>query len=461
MERSHPVSGPCVTVIGGGLAGSEAAWAAASRGVRVTLIEMRPLRMTPAHRTGNLAELVCSNSLKSARIANAAGLLKEEMRRLGSLILPAADSASVPAGEALAVDPEAFAVAVTERIASCDRIVVERREALHVPAERPLVIATGPLTSEALTDSLVALTGQASLHFYDAVAPTVTLESLDMTRAFRASRRNRGQTEDSAGGGDYINCPMTREEYDAFHSALIHAEIADPHLAAEKDAPYFEACVPVEALAARGPRTLAFGPMRPVGLVDPRTGRRPHAVVQLRQENRQGTLWGLVGFQTRLKWSEQRRVFRMIPGLENAEFVRYGVMHRNTYVNAPLVLEPTTQMRAHRGVFLAGQLTGVEGYVESAAVGILAGMNAARHALGLEPVVPPADTVIGSLCRHISECDAKVFSPMNANHGLLPPIEPRPRDRAERGTAYAERSLAALERWMAALGRQEPMAAEP
>ncbi len=439
-----------VTVIGGGLAGSEAAWAAAALGLEVRLIEMRPSKMTPAHRTDRFAELVCSNSLKSARITNASGLLKEEMRRLGSLILPAADAASVPAGEALAVDPEAFAAAITERIAACKPITVERREALDLPNDRPVVVATGPLTSEAMAASLVTLTGQASLHFYDAVAPTVTLESLDMTRAFRASRRKRGQTDEATGSDDYINCPMTREEYDRFYDALIHAEAADPHLASEKDAQYFEACMPVEALAARGPRTLAFGPMRPVGLTDPRTERRPHAVVQLRQENRQGTLWGLVGFQTRLKWSEQRRVFRLIPGLESAEFVRYGVMHRNTYVNSPLVLTPALQMRAHAGVFLGGQLTGVEGYVESAGMGILAGINAARWALGLDAVVPPAETVLGSLCRHIAEADPRAFSPMNANHGLLPPIEPRPGDRAERGMAYASRSLDALERWIAA-----------
>ena len=439
---------PRVTVVGGGLAGSEAAWTAAGLGVEVRLIEMRPAKMTAAHRTDRFAELVCSNSFKSARLTNASGLLKEEMRRLGSLVVAEAEAAAVPAGEALAVDPEAFAEAITRRIASCPQIVVERREASAVPADRPVIIATGPLTSEAMAAALGELTGQASLHFYDAVAPTVTLESIDMTRAFRASRRNRGPTDESVGSDDYINCPMTREEYDRFYQALIHAEAADPHLASEKDARYFEACVPVEVLAARGPRTLAFGPMRPVGLVDPRTGRRPHAVVQLRQENRLGTLWGLVGFQTRLKWGEQRRVFRLIPGLESAEFVRYGVMHRNTYVNSPLVLLPDLQMRAHDGIFLAGQLTGVEGYIESAAMGLLAGLNAARRALGLGTVTPPKETVIGSLCRYITEADPRSFAPMNANHGLLPPIEPRPRDRTQRGPAFAARSLEALERWL-------------
>lgn len=445
MIRNH------ITVIGGGLAGSEAAWAAASRGATVTLYEMRPTKMTPAHRSDRLAELVCSNSLKSALLTNAAGLLKEEMRRLGSVVVAAAGMSAVPAGEALAVDPEAFAAAVTERLAACDRITVVREEVQALPVDRPVVIATGPLTSEPMTAALAEVTGEESLHFFDAVAPTVTLESLDMDRVFRASRRGRGLLAEAEAGetlGDYINCPMTREEYEAFYDALIHAEIADPHLASEKDAPYFEACIPVEVMARRGPRTLAFGPMRPVGLTDPRTGRRAYAVVQLRQENRQGTLWGLVGFQTRLKWGEQRRVFRMIPGLEHAEFVRYGVMHRNTYVNSPRALEPTTQTRHDRGVFVAGQLAGVEGYVESAALGILAGLNAARLASGLQPLVPPAETVLGSLCRYITEADPRSFAPMNANHGLLPPLVPRPRDRRERGQAYAERSLAALDAWI-------------
>lgn len=445
MIRNH------ITVIGGGLAGSEAAWAAASRGATVTLYEMRPTKMTPAHRSDRLAELVCSNSLKSALLTNAAGLLKEEMRRLGSVVVAAAGISAVPAGEALAVDPEAFAAAVTERLAACDRITVVREEVQALPEDRPVVIATGPLTSETMTAALAELTGEESLHFFDAVAPTVTLESLDMDRVFRASRRGRGLSAEAEAGetlGDYINCPMTREEYEAFYDALIHAEIADPHLASEKDAPYFEACIPVEVMARRGPRTLAFGPMRPVGLTDPRTGRRPYAVVQLRQENRQGTLWGLVGFQTRLKWGEQRRVFRMIPGLEHAEFVRYGVMHRNTYLNSPRALEPTAQTRHDRGVFVAGQLAGVEGYVESAALGILAGLNAARLASGLRPLVPPAETVLGSLCRYITEADPRSFAPMNANHGLLPPLVPRPRDRRERGQAYAERSLAALDAWI-------------
>jgi methylenetetrahydrofolate--tRNA-(uracil-5-)-methyltransferase len=446
-----PASQSVVTVIGGGLAGSEAAWAAARRGVRAKLHEMRPVRMTPAHRTDRFAELVCSNSLKSARLTNAAGLLKEEMRRLGSLIVPCAERSSVPAGEALAVDPQVFADEVTRHIEAQPWIAVVRDEVTAIPDDRPLIIATGPLTSESLAARLADLTGERALHFYDAVAPTVTLESLGMDQVFRASRRGRGTSpdaDDTQAAGDYLNCPMNREEYEAFYDALIHAEVAQPHLADERDAAYFEACMPVEVLAARGPRTLAFGPMRPVGLTDPRTGRRPYAVVQLRQENRQGTLWGLVGFQTRLKWSEQRRVFRMIPGLQNAEFVRYGVMHRNTYVNSPTVLQPGLAMARHPDVFLAGQLTGVEGYVESAAMGIVAGINAVRLVHGHEPVVPPPETVLGSLCRYITEADAGAFAPMNANHGLLPPLEQRPKNRAERGMAYAERSLAALEAWM-------------
>ncbi|MBM3494712.1 MAG: methylenetetrahydrofolate--tRNA-(uracil(54)-C(5))-methyltransferase (FADH(2)-oxidizing) TrmFO [Armatimonadetes bacterium] len=444
-----------LTVVGGGLAGVEAAWAACRRGLRVELHEMRPAVGTAVHRSGHLAELVCSNSLKSALLTNASGLLKEEMRRLGSITVPIAQRCSVPAGEALAVDVELFGAEVTDAVPAEDRITLRRGEVAAVPDEPIVIIATGPLTSDAMAASLSAVVGQERLSFYDAVAPTVTLDSLDMDRVFRASRRGRGQSDGAEADqpdGDYLNCPMSRDEYEAFHAALVGAEVADAHLASEQGAQYFESCVPVEVLARRGPRTLAFGPMRPVGLTDPRTGRRPYAAVQLRQENRQGSLWGLVGFQTRLKWSEQRRVFGMIPGLERAEFARYGVMHRNTYVNSPMVIHADTEVRRRPGLFLAGQLTGVEGYMESAAIGIVAGINAARRAQCLPTIVPPSATMLGSLCRHIAESDARIFSPMNSNHGLLPPLDVRPRDRRERGQAYADRALSALDEWIEAHG---------
>lgn len=443
----HP---PLITVVGGGLAGAESAWAAASRGAQVLLYEMRPGRMTPAHRTDLLAELVCSNSFKSALLSNASGLLKEEMRRLGSLLLRAAQAASVPAGEALAVDPVAFAQEVTERVHSHPEITVVREEVTEVPDESITIIATGPLTSDSLARSLQEIAGAAALSFYDAVAPTVTYDSLDHSKVYRASRRGRAlhaAAEEPVEPGDYLNCPMTAEEYARFYEALVEAEQAIPHLPEESTTPFFEGCMPIEELARRGPRTLLFGPLRPVGLVDPRTGKRPFAVVQLRQENRAGTLWGLVGFQTRLKWPDQKKVFRLIPGLENAEFVRYGVMHRNTYLNSPTVLHPTLQLRSRPAVFVAGQLTGVEGYMESAATGILAGINAVRMTTGRPPVVPPAETVLGSLVRYITEADPAHFAPMNANHGLLPPLDRRIRNRQERGMAYAERSLAMLEEW--------------
>jgi len=437
-------------VIGGGLAGVEAAWAAASRGAQVLLYEMRPRKLTPAHRTGDLAELVCSNSLKSALPTNASGLLKEEMRRLGSVLLPVADACSVPAGEALAVDAALFAAAVTERVHGHPEITVVRAEAEAVPEERPVVIATGPLTSDSMAASLQSIAGAELLRFYDAVAPTVTFESVDLGIAYRASRRGRslrGGSEPADKTADYLNCPFTREEYEAFHAALTEAEQAAPHLPEESSTPFFEACIPVEELARRGPRTLAYGPMRPIGLEDPRTGRRPFAVVQLRQENREGTLWGLVGFQTRLKWADQKRILRMIPGLARAEIVRYGVMHRNTFLESPSVLTSALQVKREPGVFVAGQLAGVEGYLESGAVGILAGINAVRHASDRPAAVPPPETVLGSLCRHITETDPSRFAPMNANHGILPRLDPRPRDRKLRGQAYADRSLAALAVW--------------
>jgi methylenetetrahydrofolate--tRNA-(uracil-5-)-methyltransferase len=457
-----------VTIIGGGFAGVEAAWAAATRGSRVVLYEMRPQRQTAVHKTGDLAELVCSNSFKSNLLTNASGVLKEEMRRLGSLVLPIAEKHRVPAGEALAVDREPFAREVTETLEAHPNVTIVREEVCAIPPQRPLVIATGPLTSEALSAHLKELTGSDSLYFYDAVAPTVTLDSLDTTKVFRASRRGRGSGLESAPtlntqhptpdvpeqvgcvtapveSADYLNCPLNKEEYMAFWEALVSAEQSTSHNPDDEKIIYFEMCVPVEELARRGPRTLAFGPMKPIGLDDPRTGRWPYAVVQLRQENKEGTLWGLVGFQTRLKWGEQKRVFRMIPGLENAEFIRYGVMHRNTYVNAPTVLDFGMQVRAHPGVFLAGQMTGVEGYLESAAIGILAGLNAHRASRGMEIVSPPRPTALGSLCHYLVETNPKHFAPMNANFGIMPELPGNIRDKREKARRKGEVALEAID----------------
>ncbi|HSV74347.1 MAG TPA: methylenetetrahydrofolate--tRNA-(uracil(54)-C(5))-methyltransferase (FADH(2)-oxidizing) TrmFO [Chthonomonadales bacterium] len=440
---------PRITVIGGGLAGAEAAWAAAQQGCEVALWEMRPDRMTAAHRTGDLAELVCSNSLKSDLLTNASGILKAEMRRLGSLVLSVAERCRVPAGEALAVDRDAFAQGVTRAIEGHAGIEVVRREVEALPDAIPVVVATGPLTSDALAHSLRGHTGNESLYFYDAVAPTVTVESIDHDRVYRASRRQRGSTGETAAGGDYLNCPLTREQFLAFHAALLGAEQAPLHTADECATPFFEMCLPIEELARRGPRTLAYGPMRPIGLEDPRTGKRPYAVVQLRQENAAGTLWGLVGFQTRLRWPEQKRVLRLVPGLERAQFVRYGVMHRSTYVNSPRVLRDTCELRGRAGVFLAGQITGVEGYVESAATGILAGINAARNLMGQPTVTPPPETVLGSLCRYLVDTDPERFAPMNANLGIIPELPGSVRNKRERSRLKGERALRSLERWLA------------
>ncbi len=456
-----------ITIVGGGFAGVEAAWAAAQRGVRVKLVEMRPVSSTAVHKTGDLAELVCSNSFKSNLLTNASGVLKEEMRMLGSLVLPIAARHSVPAGEALAVDREPFAREVTAAVEACDLITIERREVTSLPEDRPLIIATGPLTGAALAAEIAQLTGAESLSFFDAVAPTVTAESLDMSRIFRASRRGRGNDlsvaapDDEAQGcsapqldnADYLNCPFEKDEYLAFWQALRDAEKAPVHCEEDSGAKmvFFEMCVPVEELARRGPRTLAFGPMKPIGLEDPRTGRRPYAVVQLRQENREGTLWGLVGFQTRLKWGEQSRVLRMIPGLQHAEFVRYGVIHRNTYVNSPRVLLPGCGLREAEGVFLAGQITGVEGYLESAATGIVAGINAARLVQGQEAVVPPVNTVLGSLCRYLVDTDARHFSPMNSNWGIVPELETPIKDKREKARLMSERALQEMRQWSASL----------
>lgn len=404
-----------VVIIGGGLAGCEAAVQIANRGINVRLYEMRPNVMTPAHRSGNLAELVCSSSLKSNSSGTAHGLLKEEMRALGSVIIECAAKTAVPGGDALCVDRDAFAGLVTETIEQNPLIEVAREEITKIPADRPCIIATGPLTSAALAESIREITGARHLHFFDAIAPSVEADSIDQSKVFRQSRYDKGEAA-------YINCPMTREEYEAFIDALLEAKIAHLHLDEEKDARYFEGCMPVEEIARRGRNTLAYGTMKPVGLSDPSTGRRPYAVVQLRQEDTEGTIYGLVGFQTQLRPSEQDRVFRMIPGLEHAEFVRYGAVHRNTYIDSPNLLTSGLHTQSDKRLFFAGQLTGVEGYMESAASGIIAGINAAKIALGKEPIAPPKETIIGALLDYIANCPIKDFQPMNSNFGILPEI---------------------------------------
>ncbi len=430
-----------VIVVGGGLAGSEAAWQLARRGIPVLLYEMRPQRQTEAHRTDRLAELVCSNSFRSASLDAAVGLLKEEMRRLGSLVLAAADRTSVPAGAALAVDRDLFAEAVTRAIAECPEITVVREELRDIP-EGLCLIATGPLTSPALSYALQELLGQKYLYFYDAIAPIVTADSIDRSVVFAASRYGKG-------GEDYLNCPMTRDEYYAFVDALLAAEKV-PVRDFERCI-YFEGCMPIEEMARRGRDTLAFGPMRPVGLIDPRTGERPYAVVQLRQDNAAATLYNMVGFQTKMTYPEQRRVFRMIPGLEKAEFVRLGSLHRNTFINSPRVLDPTLSLRRRPRTFIAGQLIGVEGYVESAATGLLAGLNIARMLAGEPCVVPPATTALGALLAYVTDPRRKDFQPMNANYGLFPPLPGRERGREKR-ERLARRALHDLEEWMARHG---------
>ena len=432
-----------LVVIGGGLAGSEAAWQAAERGMQVTLYEMRPGKSTPAHVTDRLAELVCSNSLGSNLVDRASGLLKEELRRLGSLIMQAAQVSAVPAGGALAVDRHLFATTVTERIEAHPRITLVRQEVTRLP-DGPAVVATGPLTSEALSGEIAQLTGQAHLYFYDAMAPIVAADSIDMTVAFRGSRYGRGELE----GGDYINCPLDEEQYRAFVAALAEAETIPLRQFEREDARFFEGCLPVEEMARRGADVLAYGPMRPVGLINPHTGERPFAVVQLRQDNLAATLYNMVGFQTNLRWGEQDRVFRMIPGLERAEFVRYGQMHRNTFINAPQLLKPTMQFKGRDGLFFAGQITGVEGYIGNAATGWVAGVNAARWVQGCEPVCLPRETMIGALCHYVSHAEPDTFQPMKANFGLLPPLSPPVRRKRERYRAYAARALQALDEWV-------------
>ncbi|SFJ22794.1 FADH(2)-oxidizing methylenetetrahydrofolate--tRNA-(uracil(54)-C(5))-methyltransferase TrmFO [Thermoflavimicrobium dichotomicum] len=420
-----------VTVVGAGLAGSEAAWQIAERGIPVRLYEMRPKKRTPAHRGGQFAELVCSNSLRSNQLTNAVGVLKEEMRHLNSLIMKSADKHAVPAGGALAVDREAFSEEITQTLHHHPLIEIVTDEVTDIP-DGPTVIATGPLTSESLSRKLKALTGEEYLYFYDAAAPIVEKDSIDMNKVFVASRYDKGEAA-------YINCPMTEEEFNRFYDALVSAEVV-PLKEFEKEI-YFEGCMPIEVMAQRGKKTLLFGPLKPVGLVDPRTGERPFAVVQLRQDNSAGTLYNMVGFQTHLKWGAQKEVFRLIPGLEQAEFVRYGVMHRNTFINSPKLLRPTYQFKQRDDLFFAGQMTGVEGYVESAASGLLAGINAARLVSGKEPVVPPPSTAIGSLAHYITTADPKHFQPMNANFGLFAELPERIRSKKERAERYAERAI--------------------
>jgi len=428
--------------VGGGLAGCEAAWQLARRGVAVDLFEMRPIRPTPVHQTDQLAELVCSNSLRGDSLDQAAGLLKAEMRRLDSLILRVADAVRVPAGSALAVDRGLFAQRVTEAIAALPEVRVRRQEILRIPEAPVAILATGPLTAEPLAQQIAEFVGQAHLHFYDAVSPVVEAESIDLSRTFRASRYARG-------GDDYVNCPLEEPEYRAFHAALTGAECASLHDFEREH--FFEGCLPLEVIASRGPETLRFGPMKPVGLTDPRSGRRPFAVVQLRQDNLAASHFSLVGFQTQLKWGEQQRVFRLVPGLERAEFVRYGMIHRNTYVNSPTVLEPSFETRRRAGLFLAGQMSGVEGYIESAASGLLAGLGAARRMRGEPPVIFPAETALGALGRYIAHSDPRHYQPTNIAFGLLPDLPQRVRDKADRRRALSRRALASLEGFVAHL----------
>ena len=471
-----------ITVVGGGLAGSEAAWQAASRGVRVRLFEMRPSRPTAVHKTDSLAELVCSNSFRGDKLDNAVGLLKEEMRRIGSLVMRSADACRVPAGAALAVDRERFAQTITGTLSQHPLVTLVREEVTAIPASterEPVILATGPLTSDALAADLRRLVGQEYLYFYDAISPIVLAESIDRSKVFRQSRWDRDtrsvrsvhlQVDQSApacgvddGQGDYLNCPMTREEYERFYDAVVHAESATVHdFDKEK---FFEGCLPVEVMAHRGVDTLRFGPMKPVGLVDPRTGRQPYAVVQLRQDNIAGDHFSLVGFQTQLKWGEQERVLRLIPGLEQAEFVRFGMVHRNTYVNSPTVLTDTWRVRTRPSLFLAGQMSGVEGYVESAASGLMAGLTAAALAKGERLLPAPPTTAIGALAYYVSHANPAHYEPSNITFGIIPPLPAGPRrsggGRHANKLAVAERALADLQTWMHERDSQTVSAVSP
>jgi methylenetetrahydrofolate--tRNA-(uracil-5-)-methyltransferase len=437
------------TIVGGGLAGCEAAFQLSRRGVGVDLYEMRPVRKTPVHRTGDLAELVCSNSLRGNALDQAAGLLKEEMRRLDSLVVRVADAVKVPAGSALAVDRDLFARRITEAVEALPGVVVHRGEVERIPDDPVAIVATGPLTAESLAEDVAAFVGRTHLYFYDAVSPVVEAETIDMARAFKASRYDKG-------GDDYVNCPLDEAEYRAFYAALTGAECAVVH-DFEKER-FFEGCLPIEVIASRGEDTLRFGPMKPVGLRDPRTGRRPFAVVQLRQDDLAASHYSVVGFQTHLKWGEQARVFRLVPALANAEFVRYGMIHRNTYVNAPASLEPTFETRRRPGLFFAGQMSGVEGYVESAASGLLAGIGAAFRARGDAPIPFPEDTALGALGRYIARSDPENYQPTNIAFGLLPELATPIKDKARRRLAVAERALQSLERFRGrvAAGRELP-----
>lgn len=427
-----------VNVIGAGLAGSEAAWQIAKRGVKVRLFEMRPVKQTPAHHTDKFAELVCSNSLRANALTNAVGVIKEEMRILDSIIMKAADSASVPAGGALAVDRHEFSGFVTDTIKNHPIVEIINEEVTEIP-EGITVIATGPLTSKSLANKIQTLTGQDYLYFYDAAAPIIEKDSIDMDKVYLKSRYDKGEAA-------YLNCPMNKEEFELFLEALVNAEVA-PLKEFEKEK-YFEGCMPVEVMAARGPKTLLFGPLKPVGLEDPKTGKRPYAVVQLRQDDAAGTLYNIVGFQTHLKWGEQKRVFSMIPGLENVEIIRYGVMHRNTFINSPKVLNKTYQLRENPNILFAGQMTGVEGYIESAGSGLIAGINAARLALGQELLIFPAETALGSMAHYITEAESKHFQPMNVNFGIFPDLGEKIKSKQERAEKHAERALTTIRNFM-------------
>lgn len=434
-----------LTIIGAGLAGTEAAWQAAERGIHVQLYEMRPRQTTPAHTTDKLAELVCSNSLGSNLPDRAPGLLKNELRTLNSLLLQCAETAAVPAGGALAVDRTVFADCVTKTITAHPRITVKREEVKAIP-DAPCIIATGPLTAKPLAEAIAAFVGQSYLYFYDAIAPLVYAESINMDIAFRASRYDRGEQQE----GDYINCPFTKEEYYRFISELKNAETITLRDFEREDEKFFEGCLPVEQLAGRGEDSLAFGPMRPVGLTDPRTGKRPYAVLQLRQDNLAGSLYNLVGFQTNLRWGEQQRIFRLIPGLENADFVRLGQMHRNTFLNSPQILRATMQHRKRDDLLFGGQITGVEGYVGNIGTGLLAGINAARLLQGKPLLILPEDTMLGALAHYVSHADPKDFQPMKANFGLLPPFAQKIRNKRARYEAYAQRAAESLQAFLQA-----------